>query len=422
LQTISTSSSVCPQLFFFFFFFFGVEQSDAVGQKTVIRKNARGDCISQQRMQKNHFTYPAVSIILASTNPGAPRAPLTLKATNIGMFEPTGMPDAAAAILFIDNFNDAVKQYGEDRVLLIMKRCCNNAIALSWLTSLSEADRGELLTSITAWERFLRRDFMPKLADLESKAKEEIFKWSQNRTPSQYVSDKIKLLKIVGITNSDAVVYELHKGFHRCPELQIPLTQAVKEPGNDLAHYRREVLNYQDMARMQYEFNHRPSISYAPRTRERPLAGPTGSIADSNIKRQVSNPFPPAPLRKDRTRKRKCRNFPTCGDGEHWDWECKVKPSARDTKKRAYYAARDEEAELCRPRTIVDPRRSAAGASFQEDTTLASGGRTLPGSVIGHVGQSSPPARFSSFARTMIAFLKASRSRSRSSIPKMSSC
>jgi hypothetical protein len=166
-----------------------------------------------------------------------------LKASDIGLFEPVAQPDAAAAILFIDNFNDAVKQYGEDRVLLIMKRCCNNAVALSWLTSLSEDDRNGLIISIAEWERLLRRDFMPKLADLETRARDETFKWSQNRTPTQYISDKIKLLKIAGITHPDKVVYELHRGFHRCPELQIPLTQAVKETGNDLAHYRRQVLN-----------------------------------------------------------------------------------------------------------------------------------------------------------------------------------
>jgi hypothetical protein len=107
-----------------------------------------------------------------------------LKASDIGLFEPTEIPDAAAAMLFIDNINDAVKQYGEDRVLLIMKRCCSNAVALSWLTSLDEADRNELLISIPAWERLLRRDFMPKLADLEAKAKDEVFKWSQQRLPS----------------------------------------------------------------------------------------------------------------------------------------------------------------------------------------------------------------------------------------------
>jgi hypothetical protein len=189
-----------------------------------------------------------------------------LKASDIGLFEPAAQPNTSAAILFIDNFNDAVKQYGEDRVLLIMKRCCGNAVALSWLTSLSEDDRNGLLVSIAEWECLLRRDFMPQLADLKTAAKEEISKWSQNRTPTQYVWDKIKFLKIAGIMDPDKVVYELHRSFHRCPELQIPLTQAVKETGDDLAHYHREVLNYQKMAKLQYKFNHRPSVSaYAPR-------------------------------------------------------------------------------------------------------------------------------------------------------------
>jgi hypothetical protein len=107
-----------------------------------------------------------------------------LKASDIGLFELADIPDAAAAMLFIDNINDAVKQYGQDRVLLIMKRCCTNTVALSWLTSLDEADRNELLISIPAWEQLFRRDFMPKLADLEAKAKDEIFKWSQQRTLS----------------------------------------------------------------------------------------------------------------------------------------------------------------------------------------------------------------------------------------------
>jgi hypothetical protein len=267
-----------------------------------------------------------------------------LKASDIGLFEPAAQPDAAAAILFIDNFNDAVKQYGEERVLLVMKRCCNNAVALSWLTSLSEDDPNGLIISIAKWERLLRRDFMPKLADLEARARDETFKWSQNRTPTQYISDKIKLLKIAGITHPDKVVYELHRGFHRCPELQIPLTQAVKEIGNDLAHYRREVLNYQDMAKLQYDFNHRSAgTTYASRGRETTpqAAAPASQAALANAKGQVPSSLPTR--QKNIPRKRKCRNFPACGDGEHWDWECKIKAPERDTKKRAYYALDDED-------------------------------------------------------------------------------
>jgi hypothetical protein len=276
----------------------------------------------------------------------------TLKAADIGLFEPDAQPDPAAAMLFIDHIHDAVKQYGAERVLLVLKRCCNNKVALHWLTSLSEAHRDELITSVPAWERLLRRDFMPKPADLEERAKEEVFKWSQQRMPTQYVTEKIRLLRMAGITNPDDVVYQVHKGFHRCPEIQIPLTQSVKEKGknlNDVDLYRSEVFNYQDMAKLQYEFHHRPvNATYAPRNRDRP---PVATPADA--KKQG----PPRPPQKERPRKRKCRNFPNCGDGEHWDWECRIKAPERDTKKRAYYALDDDEDDdnLCTELRDEDP-------------------------------------------------------------------
>jgi hypothetical protein len=275
--------------------------------------------------------------ILHRLAPNAGRHLPALKTSDIDLFEPVAQPDAAAAILFIDTFNDAVRQYGEDRVLLIMKRCCNNAVALSCLTSVSEDDCNGLITSIAEWERLLRRDFIPKLADLETRARDETFKWSQNRTPTQYVSDKIKLLKIASITDPDKGVYELHRGFHRCSELQISLTHAVKETGNDVAHYRMDVLNVQGMAKLQYEFNQRSSgATYTPRTRE-----PAPRAALAHTKRQVPSSCPAR--QKDRPRKRKCRNYPACGDGEHWDWECKIKAPERDNKKRAYYAFDDDD-------------------------------------------------------------------------------
>jgi transposase InsO family protein len=289
--------------------------------------------VNQQILDR--LTAPAHAVAMQG-----PRTLPPIKASDVGTFNPTSMPDAAAAILFIDKIQDAVKQYGEDRTLLVLKRCCNNDIASSWLTGLDAQDRDALITSAEAWERLLRRDFMPKLADLEAKAKEEVFKWSQNRTPSQYVSDKIKLLRIAGITNPDAVVYELHKGFSRCPELQIPLTQAVRETGNDLARYRREVLNYQDMAKLQYEYNQRSgNRTYAPRDR---TTLPTGSAPNADTNNQIPSTRTSPP--KDRVRKRKCRNFPHCGDGEHWDFECKIKGRPRESK-RAYYAVPDDDSD-----------------------------------------------------------------------------
>jgi hypothetical protein len=173
-----------------------------------------------------HNQHTVNEQILAKLDSPAPTTGSSgaLKVADIGTFEVIDMPDPANAILFIDNIRDAVKQYGEARTLLAIKRCCNNAVSQGWLTSLDEKDRDELIISADAWFRLLRRDFMPEPAALEVRAKAEVFKWSQYRSPAKSVSDKIRLLRIAGIVNHDPGVYEVHQGFSQCPELQIPLT------------------------------------------------------------------------------------------------------------------------------------------------------------------------------------------------------
>jgi hypothetical protein len=54
-------------------------------------------------------------------------------------------------------------------------------------------------------------------------------------------------------------------------------------------------------------------------------------------------------------RKRKCRNWPDCGDGEHYDAECKFKGPAVDTKQRAYYILPEEADELDNDDIDIDP-------------------------------------------------------------------
>jgi hypothetical protein len=184
---------------------------------------------------------------------------------------------------------------------------------------------------------------MPRPAQLYATARGEMFKWTQGRSPSEYVAHKIRLLKAAGITGDDQVVQEIHDGFARCPEIQIPLEAYVLDAGNDVSDYRRAVQRYQESTKMQYEYNRRPkagphTATYAPRSYERPSAPQTTS-ADSKGQFPSSRP----PQKKERTRKRKFRNFPGCGDGEHWDWECKVKAPERDVKKRAYYAMDDDD-------------------------------------------------------------------------------
>jgi hypothetical protein len=65
----------------------------------------------------------------------------TLKDTDVGLFEPKQMPDSAAAMNFIDGFYDAAIHYGEARTLAVLRKCCKNDIARSWVAGLSNTDR-----------------------------------------------------------------------------------------------------------------------------------------------------------------------------------------------------------------------------------------------------------------------------------------
>jgi len=49
--------------------------------------------------------------------------------------------------------------------------------------------------------------------------------------------------------------------------------------------------------------------------------------------------------RRPRERHRKCKNYPECGDGEHWDWQCFVRRTVRTEIRRAYYTDGDFQAE-----------------------------------------------------------------------------
>jgi hypothetical protein len=186
-----------------------------------------------------------------------------LKPRDVGFFEPSKMPDPFAAIWFIDCITTAVHFYGEENTLLVgLRRCCNY-IARDWLFSLSNEDRDALRESTQAWERLIRRDFMPPKHILLDQVDAETFDWAQDRTPYAYLMRKLLLLRFAGITDENRVVDELHRGFERCPELHLHLEHVVSEEGgNQLSDYRRAVKKFQDGARLLYE--HRVNSKSTP--------------------------------------------------------------------------------------------------------------------------------------------------------------
>jgi hypothetical protein len=132
----------------------------------------------------------------------------------------------------------------------------------------------------------------------------------------------------------------------------------VLESGNDISEYRRVVQRYQESTKMQYEYIRKANAgsyttsksnagSYATSSRRNREKPPLKAITPGADKQQVANPSYSRydSTRKDRrqvVRKRKCKNFPNSGDGEHFDWECKISGNQGEAK-RAYYISSEQE-------------------------------------------------------------------------------
>jgi len=176
----------------------------------------------------------------------------------------------------------------------------------------------------------------------------------------EYATKKISLLRIAGISDQDTIVNAVHTGFQATPTLTVALQPFVLERRNTVAVYKAQLALIQgplqkihDKARSQTatRLNRRfqPTNS---RTEYKPQAAVSSASEQPSAYRKEASmiPYvpvvPPGPTRSRRSadraaeRVRKCRFYPDpeCGDGEHWDRECKLYGRALSTKvTRSYY-------------------------------------------------------------------------------------
>jgi len=129
-----------------------------------------------------------------------------LKATDVGKFEPKSTRNPVATQQFIDNITYSVRIYGEDRMRAVLRRCCESTKTQRWLAGLSLEEKDNINTSTAHWITYLRRDFMPPSGTLQLEAISEQFNWTQGRTPMEYATKKISLLRIAGISDQDTIV------------------------------------------------------------------------------------------------------------------------------------------------------------------------------------------------------------------------
>jgi hypothetical protein len=273
----------------------------------------------------------------------------TLKPADVDTFEPKSQSDSDAASHFIDCIRDAVAHYGEPRTRAVLRRCCKGSVAEDWIAGVSDHDRALLRMDCRNWTDILERDFMPYLASRLSAARAQTFRWSQGRTPVEYFAKNLRLRRMANITADDEVVEELHRGFAAAPNLHLHLHKYVSEIGNSVSEYRRTVVRLQDSAR-------RDGDTLAPQPRigmRRPPFRELTGVSSSNAGQRPaasaitsardavavpSAAVRTAPRKQPQERLRKCRNYPECGDGEHWDWQCLIKRTASNQVKHAYYA------------------------------------------------------------------------------------
>jgi len=276
----------------------------------------------------------------------------TLKPTDVATFEPRSQSDADAASYFIDSIRDAVAHYGEPRTRAVLRRCCKGSVAEDWIAGVSDHDRALLRMNCSNWAVILERDFMPYLASRLSAARAETFRWNQSRTPTEYVAKKLRLLRMANVVRDEEVAEELHRGFAATPNLHLHLDKYVSEVGNSVFEYRQAVVRLQDSATRDGDLLPQTRVgTRRPPFREssgvlssnagQPRAPATAGTRDATAAATTSGAsvrVGPRTNRQPRERLRKCRNYPDCGDGEHWDWQYVIKRATGTEIKRVYYA------------------------------------------------------------------------------------
>ncbi|KAI5837260.1 hypothetical protein DFP73DRAFT_601244 [Morchella snyderi] len=266
----------------------------------------------------------------------------SLEPDTFGYFSPIKIPDAEAPYRFIDAIQDGVTVYGDLSTRAVLRRCIKGTIANNWYFGLAQEEKELLTISTTHWVELLRRDFMPRVAILEIDIQKEKFSYSQGRSASEYVNRKIPLCKIAEITNENLQVEMIHKMLSEATELFAMMEMEVKDEGTDrVQDYKARVCKLQDTAHTSFttrrdtpsSYRKKPWVKYSYYT---PKNTTTTALSDKGIEKEKNTTSNKDA--KKYPRSRKCKNFPSCGDGEHWDPECKLcNSNLPSTQMRTYY-------------------------------------------------------------------------------------
>ena len=196
---------------------------------------------------------------------------------------------------------------------------------------LSSADHDKLRT-VNGWLELLRRDWGEERDASVRRALGERFRWSQGRSPVEYVERKYAML----------LMAELHASSDEAMVRTIVSDIGEKDLRDDVERFliTQGKIDVPTLVRAitglsRVHGGDRPDRRKEARARESALAladrkggSPNPARARERIKAEA----------KDAGKRQwKCLNYPRCGDGEHWDGNCPLKPKP----KGAYAAGQD---------------------------------------------------------------------------------
>ncbi|KAF7502142.1 hypothetical protein GJ744_006984 [Endocarpon pusillum] len=150
---------------------------------------------------------------------------VTIKPSEIYEFKPTSRQDERSARIFIERIQDAKATYQDHipKLAMALPRCLFNEVAHTWFSALSEADKYDIRTSPDIWINLIKRDFMGTAAQLRYTAGKETFNWDQDRTPAEYVDEKVAKLRVARMTAEEDIVTRVYKGLEP-RELRVSMT------------------------------------------------------------------------------------------------------------------------------------------------------------------------------------------------------
>ena len=291
----------------------------------------------RQMMPTHAMATPHPPVPAAPPAPPAPPAfqlaasRTHLKPDMVGYFEPKNMEDYRSAYNFVDAIDTTVTFEGDAATAAVLQRCLKGECAVNWRSSLSDEDKVAMRASTVAWKRCIIRDFYPRPGVLLVKANREVFRWNQNRSPLEYVTEKLRLLRLAGIRDENHLVEEVHNGFSETPELFSSLENCIQAASNSVSKYRNDVSRHQEAAKATYALRGNRFQSAFPFKRPDAEKKP-----DTNSGSKSQFVKPDSTDAKAAKRSRPCR---WC-KGEHWDKECTQRPSNSSStpRVRGYYA------------------------------------------------------------------------------------